>query len=1097
MESKDENPTPPRNGGRSPSAAFKQEFSETSTAHFNADAQLMSEFEKSGTSGKSFDYFKSVPHAAQALRSDEKLSAYLSKIQRGSFVQSVGCTLAITGPRDFKIVAHSENCYEMLGVPDLVGPGLIGTDARNLFTLSSVSSLSKALGFVNLSFQNPIWVYSFANRKSFYAILHKNDVGVIIDLEPAKDGHPSAIHAGAAHSQKLAVRAISRLQSLPGGSIGILCDAVVEEVQKLTGYDRVMVYKFHEDDHGEVISEIRRTDLEPYLGLHYPATDIPQVARHLFKRSRVRMICDCNSEPVKIVQSPELVKPISLINSTLRAPHDCHVEYMTNMRSIASLVLAIIVNGVGSSTRLWGLVVCHHTAPRHIPFPLRYAAEFLVQAFSVQLHLEMQMAARLSEKRILRMQTLLCSMLLRDTPHGIITQSPSIMDLVKCDGAALYYKGKSWLVGVTPDESQLKDIVGWLMTRQGDYTGMCTECLADAGYPEAVSLGDAVCGMAAARINSSDFLFWFRSHTAKEVKWGGAKHHLDDEDDGGKMHPRTSFSTFLEVVKGRSLPWEPAEIDVVHSLQLIMRNSIWEIEEGGGIRQVRYSKPEDEVDELASVAVGMGKLIESGAAPIFGVDSSGLINGWNAYMCELTGLNASKAFGKLLVDIVHEDLREVVEALINKALQGQEEKNVEVKLVKFGENKPNSFVYLRISSCTSRDYQKDVVGVCFIGQDITAEKTVIDKFIRLKGDYESIVESLSDLIPPIFVSDENAHCSEWNAVMENLTGYTRQEMVGKLLPGEVFGSLCKLKDETLLTKFSILLHKAIAGHETPGKLRFGFYDQRGEFVEMHLTVNKKVNKSGRVVGCLCFLQTIVVKNEKDDFMDDDNELAYLREEMKNPLRGISFTHQLLESSSASDDQKQLLDTSGSGEKQILSIIDNAGLGNLELGEMVLKEEEFLLGNVINAIVSQAMIFLREKNLRLVNDITEEIKNMRLCGDEIKLQSALSDFLVCIAHYAPSTDGWVEIKVSHVFKLVKDGIEFVHLQFRMVHPGQGLPQDLIEDMFGWENCKTRQGVALNVSRKIVSKMNGDVCYIKDQNESYFRVNVELKAGRNQD
>ncbi|KAL1567451.1 phytochrome E-like isoform X3 [Salvia divinorum] len=95
-----------------------------------------------------------------------------------------------------------------------------------------------------------------------------------MDLEPGHGGDLVVVHAGAVRSQKLAARAISRLQSLPDGHVGALCDAVVEDVKRLTGYDRVMAYKFHDDNHGEVVAEIRRSDLDPYLGLHYSATDI-------------------------------------------------------------------------------------------------------------------------------------------------------------------------------------------------------------------------------------------------------------------------------------------------------------------------------------------------------------------------------------------------------------------------------------------------------------------------------------------------------------------------------------------------------------------------------------------------------------------------------------------------------------------------------------------------------------------------------------------------------------------------------------------------------------------------------------------------------
>ncbi|KAI3466789.1 hypothetical protein Pfo_023452 [Paulownia fortunei] len=1075
-------------------------------AQFNADARLMAEFEKSGVSGKFFNYSKSVPHATQALSTEEQITAYLSRIQRGGLVQPFGCMLAIEEP-NFNIIGYSENCVDMLGLKNLVeakqSMGPIGIDARTLFTPNSRASLAKAIASKEISFLNPIWVHSRTNHRPFYAILHRIDVGIVIDLEPAHSGDPAMVHAGAVQSQKLAVRAISRLQSIPGGDIGVLCDTVVEDVQKLTGYDRIMVYKFHDDNHGEVVSEIRRSDLEPYLGLHYPATDIPQAARFLFKQNRVRMICDCNALPVKIIQSEELKQPLCLVNSTLRSAHGCHTQYMANMGSIASLVMAVVVNN-GDSMKLWGLVVCHHTSPRYVPFPLRYACEFLMQAFGLQLYMELQLASQLAEKKILRMQTLLCDMLLRDAPFGIVTQSPSIMDLVKCDGAALYYGGKCWFLGVTPTEAQLKDIAEWLLNSHGDSTGLSTDCLADAGYPGAALLGDAVCGMATARITSTDFLFWFRSHTAKEIKWGGAKHHPEDKDDGGKMHPRFSFNAFLEVVKSRSLPWEAAEINAIHSLQLIMRDSFQEIEESGPT-PVIYSQQNDsddpQLDELTSVAVEMVRLIETATAPIFGVDSSGLINGWNAKMCELTGLEVSEALGKSLInDVVHEDSREVVETLLTRALQGKEDKNVEVKLLKFGIHAPNSVVHLLANACTSRDYQNDVVGVCFVGQDVTAEKTVMDKFIRLQGDYKAIIQSVNPLIPPIFASDENACCSEWNAVMEKLTGWMRHEIIGKMLPGEVFGSFCQLKGQDVLTKFMILLYRAISGHDTE-KLPFGFFNRKGEFVEVYLTANKRADESGNVIGCLCFLQTVVInqkesiigKQEESEHLSKLKELAYIRQEMKNPLCGIRFTHQLLEGSAISDDQKQFLETSDACERQILSIIDDVHFGSLEEGKMELKVEEFLLGNVVNAIVSQAMILLREKNLRLIHDIPEQIKTLCVYGDQIKLQLALSDFLLSIVDYAPSPDGWVEIKVSPGLKLIQDGNEFVHLQFRMAHPGQGLPYALIEDMFGVKNHGTTQeGMALNISQKLLSMMNGTVRYIRDQTKCYFLVDLELKS-----
>lgn len=1082
-------------------------------AHYNADAVLMAEFEQSSVSGKSFDYTKSVM-GVPPLVPDEKITAYLSRIQRGGLTQPFGCMLAVEEP-GFTIVGYSENCFELLEIrleSEFLGSisdkGLIGVDARTLFAPSSGASLAKAAASREVALLSPVWVYSRGTQKPYYAILHRIDVGIVIDLEPARSGDPAMSLAGAVQSQKLAVRAISRLQSLPGGDIGLLCDTVVEDVQKLTGYDRVMVYKFHDDDHGEVISEIRRSDLEPYLGLHYPATDIPQAARFLFKQNRVRIICDCNADPVKVVQSEELKQPLCLVNSTLRSPHRCHTQYMANMGSVASLVMAVIVN-IGDSMKLWGLVVCHHTSPRYVPFPLRYACEFLMQAFGLQLHMELQLASQLAEKKILRTQTLLCDMLLRDAPLGIITQSPSIMNLVKCDGAALYYGGNCWLLGVTPTEAQVKDIAEWLLTNHGDSTGLSTDSLADADYPGASSLGETVCGMATARISSRDILFWFRSHTANEIKWGGAKHHPEDKDDGGRMHPRSSFKAFLEVVKRRSLPWEVSDINAIHSLQLIMRDSFLDMDVRGSKALTSAGRTDTkmhEIDELSSVACEMVRLIETATAPIFGVDSAGLINGWNAKMAELTGLPTNEAIGKSLVnEFIHEDSRGTLENVLCRALQGEEDKNVELKFRAFGLHLQNSVVYILANACTSRDYTNNVIGVCFVGQDITCEKMVMDKFVRLEGDYKAIIQSLSPLFPPIFASDDNGCCSEWNAAMEKLTGWMRHEVIGKTLPGEIFGGYCRLKGQETLTKFMILLYQGISGQDTEN-FPFGFFDRKRKFVEVSLTASRRTDTAGNIVGCFCFLQIITpdaqLISEGQGQEDADcalklKELAYVRREMKNALNGIRFTHKLLETTAISENQKQVLDTSDACERQIMTIIEDMDFGSLLDGRLELNVEEFLLGSLLDAVISQVMIPLRERNLQLFHEIPEEMKNLSLFGDQVRLQLVLSDFLLNVVHHASSPDGWVEIKILPGLKLIQDGSEFVRIQIRMVHAGQGLPSAMIDDMFDRENrwsTSTQEGLGLNLSRKLLNKMNGQVHYIREGKRCYFVIDLDLKMQR---
>nr|AHZ63947.1 phytochrome [Pilularia globulifera] len=1113
------------NQSSSGSAVQRSRQNRRAVAQTTADARLHAVFEQSGDTGSSFDYTHSIDASRSTSGSvpAQAVTAYLQRMQRGGLIQPFGCMLAVE-ESSFRVVAFSENAPEMLdvmpqsvptvGMREMLG---IGTDARTLFTAASAASLEKAVGVVDVSMLNPITVHCRSSGKPFNAIVHRIDVGLVIDFEPLKASDMAVSAAGALQSHKLAAKAISRLQTLPVGDIGLLCDSVVEEVRELTGYDRVMAYKFHDDEHGEVVAEIRKSDLEPYLGLHYPATDIPQASRFLFMKNRVRMICDCRANAVRVIQDRELKQPLSLAASTLRAPHGCHSQYMANMGSIASLVMAVIVNDNEEETssrsqqpkmrKLWGLVVCHHTTPRAVPFPLRSACEFLMQVFGLQLNMELELSAQMREKHILRTQTLLCDMLLRDAPIGIVSESPNIMDLVKCDGAALYYGNKFWLLGTTPTESQIKDLAEWLLEVHKDSTGLSTDSLADAGYPGAAALGDAVCGMAAAKITSRDFLFWFRSHTAKEIKWGGAKHDPDDRDDGRKMHPRSSFKAFLEVVKKRSLQWEDVEMDAIHSLQLILRGSFQDIDDSD-TKTMIHARLNDlklqGMDELSTVANEMVRLIETATAPIFAVDVSGFVNGWNAKVAELTGLPVQEAMNRSLVrDLVVDESVDTVERLLCLALEGEEKQNVEIKLKTYGHQAENGPVILIVNTCSSRDFTENVVGVCFVGQDVTKQKVVMDKFTRIQGDYKTIVQNPNPLIPPIFGADEFGYCTEWNPAMEKLSGWKRDDVIGKMLIGEVFGTeltCCRLRGQDSMTKFMIVLNTTM-GAKDSDRFPFGFFDRNNKYVEALLIVHKRTNSDGAVTGVFCFLHTAspelqqalhVQKRSARIALERLKEVAYMKQEIRNPLYGIVFTRQLMESMDLTEQQKQILEISAVCERQLQKILDEENFEKLDQGNVELETIEFSMGTVMDAVISQGMITSREKGLQFMRGIPEELKDTRLFGDQLRLQQVLADFLTMAVRFTSSSDGWVEINVVPTVKNMGDALHVLHFEFRVSHPGAGIPEDLVQQMYDRSQEVTQEGMGLSISRKLLKLMNGDVSYIREpeRKTSYFLIQVEL-------
>lgn len=244
-----------------------------------------------------------------------------------------------------------------------------------------------------------------------------------------------------------------------------------------------------------------------------------------------------------------------------------------------------------------------------------------------------------------------------------------------------------------------------------------------------------------------------------------------------------------------------------------------------------------------------------------------------------------------------------------------------------------------VNACSSKDYTNKIVGVCFVGQDVTGQKVVMDKFINIQGDYKAIIHNPNTLIPPIFASDENTSCSEWNTAMEKLTGWSREDIIGKMLVGDVFGSCCRLKGPDAMTNFMIVLHNAINGQDTD-KFPFSFFDQSGKSVQALLTASKRVNMEGRIIGAFCFLQiaspelqqaiTVQRHTEKNCF-SKIKELAYICQEIKNPLSGIRFANSLLDITNLTEDQKRLLETSAACEKQLFKIMKDVELENIEDG----------------------------------------------------------------------------------------------------------------------------------------------------------------------
>lgn len=272
-------------------------------------------------------------------------------------------------------------------------------------------------------------------------------------------------------------------------------------------------------------------------------------------------------------------------------------------------------------------------------------------------------------------------------------------------------------------------------------------------------------------------------------------------------------------------------------------------------------------------------------------------------------------------------------------LSGIEEKNIEIKLKTFGTAVQNGPVILDVNSCCSRDLNNNVVGISFIGQDVTKQKLVMNQYTQIQGDYTGIMRNPSALIPPIFMADGEGRCLEWNDAMEKLSGFRRVEMTNRMLLGEVFtleNFGCRVKDHTL-TKLRILLHRVISGQDTE-KFLFRFCDREGNYIESLLTASKRTDAEGTITGVFFFLHVAspelqyaleMQRISEQATAENLHKLAYLRQEIRKPLDGITFMQNLISSSDLSIEQKQLIKLNTLSREQLHKIVHDTDIQSIE------------------------------------------------------------------------------------------------------------------------------------------------------------------------
>ncbi|MEO1489671.1 MAG: GAF domain-containing protein, partial [Pseudomonadota bacterium] len=359
---------------------------------------------------------------------------------------------------DWTIAHRSVNCADLLALKAL--PQL-GAQLSECFTERAIEQLRLALKKPEIT-EDVARVFGLRLTKGgelMDCAIHLSRGNIVIEFEP---------HAAQDYADHVSLVGPMLARLEPMRDVDSLCDAAATLVRQALGYDRVMVYRFHSDDSGEVIAEDKGEDLEPYLGLRYPRADIPQQARELFKRNKFRIIADMYADSVPIEPPVGFNgEPLDLSMSVLRAHSQMHVQYMKNMGVKASLAIAIVRQG-----RLWGMISCHHYEPKLPAYSLRTVAEMLSQMFSLMLdRILIDRAERVRTKgRHLHDQLMLQLAGGNDLGGGLPMLDAMLKDVIKHDGCSMFIGGKYDRYGAAPSaEHFLRCARSWRCADQHNY----------------------------------------------------------------------------------------------------------------------------------------------------------------------------------------------------------------------------------------------------------------------------------------------------------------------------------------------------------------------------------------------------------------------------------------------------------------------------------------------------------------------------------------------------------------------------------------------------------------------------------------------------
>lgn len=478
-------------------------------------------------------------------------------------VQPHGALLAARAS-DLRIAYASANTMELLGVAPAL---LLGQSLEQVVGAAVLSGIEEALGSEQcLPGNTRSYPLAICNGVTFDILAHRAQGMLCVELERSAEDRRWDL---------LLARMQAGIRELREQKTGqALWTGAVQHVRVLTGYDRVMIYRFDPEGNGEVIAEACAHGMEPYLGLHYPASDIPLQARKMYLLQRMRMIVDVGYEPVALLAHPDLAgsAPLDMTYCALRSVSPVHLEYLRNMGVGATLAVSLIHKG-----ELWGMIVCHHRTAKRTSPEARAFCELLGQILS--LLIESANQAEGYQERLER-QAILSELATIVEEQESVTSSlarhgDKLLALMAADGVFLRLGGQMRLLGKTPSLDEASAIMAAM--RPNLMAGLLASNPLRESHPEFAHLASVASGVLMVQIpaEAQSGILWFRGEVAQSVLWAGNPKEAHVHHDGSqRLSPRLSFAKWEEVQRGRSRPWSSSDLQIAREMQRLVTNTL-------------------------------------------------------------------------------------------------------------------------------------------------------------------------------------------------------------------------------------------------------------------------------------------------------------------------------------------------------------------------------------------------------------------------------------------------------------------------------------------------------------------------------------------